>query len=155
MSSNNQQLYEVAIGLIPGVGNYLTRQLVSHCGNPESVFKEKKGKLLKIPGIGKTIAEAISDPDILTKAEKEIKTAEKNGVQLLFYSSKNFPERLRSLPDAPSLLYYKGNANLNAGKIISIVGTRNSTEYGKEIIDQLGNELKSFEDIFEYHKVLR
>jgi len=57
--------------------------------------------------------------------------------------SKSYPERLRNCYDAPALLYYKGNADLNSAKIISIVGTRNATEYGKELTQQLVEGLKA------------
>lgn len=147
MTPTDQHLYEVAIGMIPGIGSQLTRQLVSYCGSPESVFKEKKGKLLKVPGIGKACADAIIRQDVLEHAEKEISRAEKLGVQLLFYTSKEYPNRMKGLHDAPALLYYKGNAGLNSGKVISIVGTRNATEYGKEMIEQIVRDLAVHKDL--------
>ena len=50
----------------------------------------------------------------LTRAETTLRRAEKDGVQLLFYTSKRFPSRLKQIPDAPALLYYQGTADLNA-----------------------------------------
>lgn len=137
----NNLLYEVAIGMLPKVGAHLTRQLISYSGSAEQVFKQSKGKLLKIPGIGETLANNIINQSILSKAEKEIALAEKNNVTILFYTHKNFPERLKHIPDAPTLLYYKGNADLNAKKTISIVGTRQATSYGKEFVERLLHDL--------------
>jgi DNA processing protein len=137
----NDLLYEVAIGLIPGIGSSHTRQLISYCGSAESVFKENKGKLKKIPGIGEVLATTIINQDILKEAEREILLADKKNTQLLFYTHKNYPERLKQINDAPTLLYYKGNVDLNADKIIGIVGTRKATDYGKEVVEKILSEL--------------
>ena len=48
----NTKLYEIAVRMIPGVGDVLVKQLISYCGSAEAVFKTPKGKLLRIPGIG-------------------------------------------------------------------------------------------------------
>lgn len=130
-------LYEVALALVPGVGGATTRTLVAHCGSAEKVFKEKKGKLLNIPGIGPSTVDALQDPLILKKAEQEISLCEKYKVELLFFTEEKFPYRLKQIHDVPALLYYRGNANLNAGKTIGIVGTRDATDYGKEITERI------------------
>ncbi|MFN3405771.1 MAG: DNA-processing protein DprA [Cytophagaceae bacterium] len=144
---NQANIYEVAIGLIPGIGNYLTRQLISYCGSAEQVFRENKGKLKKIPGIGINLAESIINQNILGSAEKEIKLAEKNKTQLIFYTHKDYPERLRQIPDAPALLYYKGNHDLNPSRAVAIVGTRKATNYGKQAVEMLVEECKKLNAI--------
>ncbi|MBO9701236.1 MAG: DNA-processing protein DprA [Sporocytophaga sp.] len=135
-------VYEVAIGLVPGIGNQLTRQLVSYCGDPEQVFREKKGKLLKIPGIGENIAQSIIQSDIFSKAEKQIETAIKTETNILFYTNQDYPERLKTILDAPTLIYYKGQGPLNFPKTVGVVGTRNATGYGKEMTEKIISELK-------------
>lgn len=138
-------LYETAIGLIPGIGCQSTKQLISYCGSAEKIFRTPKGKLMKIPGIGEVLAEAIVKQEILWKAEEEIQWSEKNGVQILFYTHKNYPERLRHFPDSPALLFFKGNTDLNTAKTIGLVGTRQSTNYGKEITEKIISEIKSYQ----------
>jgi DNA processing protein len=133
--------YEVAIGMIPGVGISHTRLLVSYCGSAENVFKETKGKLKKIPGIGEVLAETIANQKVLKEAEKEVERANQNNTSILFYTNHRFPERLKQIPDAPTLLYFKGNADLNAMKVIAVVGTRNATTYGKELTEKLLQDL--------------
>ncbi|HEX8549622.1 MAG TPA: DNA-processing protein DprA [Cytophagaceae bacterium] len=140
---SDKLIYEVGIGLIPNVGSQTTRLLVSYCGSPEQVFKSKKGHLLRIPGVGPTTADAIINQNVLTLAEKEVKTAEKQNIQILFYTNPLYPLRLKSIQDAPTLLYYNGNANLNNKKSIAIVGTRNATEYGKSATEDIVQDLKT------------
>ncbi len=136
-------LYEVALTLLPNLGPVLVRQLISYCGSAEAVFKEGRGKLQKVPGIGTKLAEIIASHHTLDRAQAIIEQAEKQDVKLLFYTDKNYPSRLQDIKDAPCLLYSRGNGNLNKRRSISIVGTRNATAYGKgvcqEIIGQLAH----------------
>lgn len=127
----------LALHFIPGLGDYLIRQLVSYCGSPDRVFQTPKGKLLKIPGVGDVTAEAIIQGKPFTKAEQELRKAEHENVQLLFFLDKNYPRRLRSIDDAPTLLYTKGVMDLENPKTVGIVGTRRATDYGKHCINEL------------------
>ena len=138
---DQERLSFIALHFTSGIGDYLVKLLVSYCGSAEQVFKTPKGKLLKIPGIGAVSAEAIKTGNTFHKAEKEIGKAEKEGVEILLFTDKKYPSRLKSLEDAPSLLYFKGNANLNHPKTIGIVGTRQATSYGKEMVEKLIAEL--------------
>ena len=133
----------LALHFIPGIGDHIIRQLLSYCGSAEKVFKTPRGKLLKIPGVGSVTADVILKGNPFKKAEKEITTAEKNGVQLLFFTDRNYPARLKQLNDAPSLLYAKGNINFENSKTVGIVGTRKATDYGKTCVDELVEGLVS------------
>lgn len=127
------RLYEIAITLIPGIGDIIGKKLIEHCGGVEAVFQEKKHSLLKIHGIGEALVASIIDgrAEALSRAEQEIKFIEKHNIDCFFYTDETYPHRLKNCLDAPLMLYFKGNANLNQAKIISIVGTRSATDYGK------------------------
>lgn len=143
MNLSNQLFYQIAIKQIPNVGNVTAKTLVSYCGGVEQVFKQNKSKLLKIPGIGLTIADSIVSFKDFKRAEDELSFIEKNNIKPLFYLDIDYPNRLRDIDDAPILLFYKGNADLNNSKIVSVIGTRNATEYGKSFTDHLIKEIKS------------
>jgi len=130
-------LYQIGLTLLPGVGDITARKLVGYCGDAEAVFREKKRNLLRIPGISEAVAEGILSKDVLPRAEKEIKFTEKYGVQPLFYLDPAYPRRLNQCTDSPVLLYFKGEGDLNAPRVVSIVGTRNATDYGKETCSKL------------------
>lgn len=142
-----EQIYKIALGLTSGVGSALTRQLVSYCGSASQVFKSPKGKLLKIPGIGPKTAEALLNKENILEAERELKLVEQIGAQLLFYTDAHYPSRLKTIEDAPTLIYYKGNADLNADKIVGIVGTRKATPYGKSITEEIVVDLAAFNSV--------
>jgi DNA processing protein len=138
----DQLVYEVALGLSPGIGNQLTRILISYCGSAKQAWLTPPGKLERIPGVGATVINNLKNgKKALIEAENIVARAEKEGVQLQFYTHPHYPNRLKQIADAPTLLYYKGNANLNHDKIISIVGTRQCTNYGREVTEQLVKDL--------------
>ena len=75
--------------------------------------------------------------DLVTKeavdhAQKELEFIDKHNIGLYFYKDDNYPYRLASCVDAPILLYSKGNVNLNAKHMVSVVGTRMPSERGKD-----------------------
>ena len=127
----------LALHFISGLGDYTIRQLISYCGSAEKVFQTPKGKLLKIPGIGGVTAETIKKGKHFDLAEREIRRAEKEEVQLIFFMDKNYPSRLKQINDAPSLLYVKGNVNFENPKMVGVVGTRKATAYGKQCVEEL------------------
>jgi DNA processing protein len=134
--------YKIGIGLIPKIGPVLTKRLVAYCGSAENVFHEKRAALAKIPGIGETLVDHILRHKNLDAADAEIDFIRQHQITTLFYLDADYPERLRQCEDAPVLLYTKGCTLLNRSKVISIVGTRNPTEYGRsvtrELVDALG-----------------
>lgn len=138
---DQNRLALLALHFIPGIGDYLIRQLVSYCGSAEKVFKMPRGKLQKIPGVGAVTAEAICQGKPFVLAEKEFRKAEKEKVDLLFFTDKNFPSRLRQVNDGPTLLYANGKMDLENPKTVAIVGTRQSTAYGRECVESLVKDL--------------
>ncbi|MEM8898839.1 MAG: DNA-processing protein DprA [Bacteroidota bacterium] len=130
----NDLPFLLALSFIPKLGPVSGRSLISYCGGTaESVFATPKGKLLKVPGIGETIAEAILEQETLTKAEEEISRCEKLGIQIIPYDHPTYPRELTYIFDAPLILYQKGNVKLNAQPNIAIVGTRKPTDQGRDI----------------------
>jgi DNA processing protein len=136
-SISNEKIYQVALTLIPNVGGTLAKNLIAYCGSAEKVFSTPKSKLEKIPLIGKERAAIISSANVMKEAEHEIKFAEKHKINLLFFTDAAYPSRLKNCVDSPAMLYYKGNADLNAEKILGVVGTRKCTDYGKEMTRKL------------------
>jgi DNA processing protein len=137
----NQLRYKIGIGLIPKIGPVLTKRLVAYCGSAENVFRAKKPGLARIPGIGEKIADYIVTNRNLDIADKEIDFIDRNNILALFYLDDNYPERLKQCEDAPVILYLRGSTELNRKKIISIVGTRNPTDYGRNLTRGLVEEL--------------
>lgn len=133
----DQKLYEIALTLVPGIGYANGKKLVAYCGGAEAVFCEKKDALTKVSGITDSIVQSLDSKEIMLRAEQEMKFIEKNGIKPLFYLDQEYPKRLQHCHDSPLMLYYKGNADLNAEKVVGVVGTRNITDYGRYITEQI------------------
>lgn len=140
-------LDEIALTFIPGVGDVTARTLLHHFGSAEEIFRSKKNLLKAVPGIGEKIADGIVKKDYMKRAEEELCFVEKYRINVLSYTSDNYPERLKNCCDAPILLYYKGKADLNSTRIISIVGTRKATSYGRELTQRLIEDLRQHQVI--------
>ena len=129
-------LYKIAISLVPGIGCVTAKSLIAYCGSAMQVFMEREKILRTIPGVGTVLAKNILQSKVLTRAEREVEFISKNRVTAHFYLDDSYPLRLKSCPDAPILLFSKGNPNMNCTKVVSIVGTRNATAYGRDLVDK-------------------
>ena len=141
---NQELLYKIALTLIPHVGAVNGKNLISYCGSVAAVFENSKRALLKIPGIGEETASSIVKQDVMALAEFEMKFLEEHGINSYYFLDDNYPSRLKHLPDAPILLYFKGTANLEAERTVGIIGTRKPTATGKLICEEFVEELKSY-----------
>lgn len=142
---NTEELkFRIALTLINGVGNSIARNLIAYLGNEEAVFTERKSALMKIPRIGETIAANISShKEVLKRAEAEIDFIVTNKLQVHYFTDESYPHRLRECNDAPLLLYSRSSVGFNFRHVVSIVGTRNATDYGKFLCRRLVEELSS------------
>jgi DNA processing protein len=122
------------------------RNLIAYVGNVEGIFREKEKNLMKIPGVGEVNARRVVRQNVLDRARREVEFIRKNQIQTFFYLDENYPVRLKSCTDAPIILYYKGQADLNARHVLAVVGTRNATSYGKEICDVLIRDFSAKND---------
>lgn len=137
----NELLYQIALTLVPNIGDVNAKILVTHFGSAEAVFQAPRKVLDDIEGIGIIRANSIKNFKDFSRAEEEIAFIKKYRITPLFLTGKNYPQRLLNCYDSPPLLYYKGNADLNSSRIVGIVGTRNHNDYGKNICEKLVEEL--------------
>lgn len=135
-------VYKVALTFVPNIGPVLGKNLISYCGSAKAVLEASKSDLAKIPGIGKAKIEDISASSTLDKANNELERCAKYNINVLDYTSKNYPTRLRNVENAPIILYKLGTADLNAHRTIGIIGTRTPTNYGRIQTEQLVESLK-------------
>ncbi|MDZ4794166.1 MAG: DNA-processing protein DprA [Bacteroidota bacterium] len=137
---NSELLYQLSLTLIPNIGPVQAKILLQHC-NAEELFHAKKNFLEKIEGIGPIRAASIAAFKNFAQAEEEIKFIQKYKIQPLFITDTAYPRRLLNCYDSPTLLFYKGEADLNATKMVAVIGTRSHTEYAKQVTEKLVKEL--------------
>jgi DNA processing protein len=140
---HDELLYQVALGMTPGIGGITAKKLISYCGGAENVFKEKHKALKKIPGIGEGISKAVNNKLVLERAEKELAFIQKHDIRALYFLHKDYPYRLKQCDDGPIVLFVKGQVDLNQPKVVSVVGTRSITDYGRKKCKELIEGLKA------------
>lgn len=138
----NDLLYQLALTHIPNIGPIQAKILIEHFGNARDVFRATKKELSAVESMGEIKGACIKKFDDFEKAEAEIAFIEKYKIQPIFITNPCYPQRLLNCYDAPTILFYRGNADLNTSKIISIIGTRNNTDYGKQVTEKLVEGLK-------------
>lgn len=143
---STELLYQIALTLVPNIGDIHAKALINNFETAAAVFSASKKDLESLEGIGTVRANSIKKFNDFKRAEEEVAFVEKYKITPLFLTDKNYPQRLLNCYDSPSILYYKGNADLNSPKIIAIVGTRTHNEYGKTLCEKLIEELAS-EDV--------
>ncbi|WKN41580.1 DNA-processing protein DprA [Tunicatimonas pelagia] len=132
--------------MTPMVGGATARQLINHCGSVEAIFRDKPHHLSRIPGIGpKIISSLKNNQHLLQQAYEEIDRCHRQGITILGYEHPQYPERLRHIYDIPLVLYYKGKADLNHQRVISIVGTRQATSYGLDAVEKIVATLAKYD----------
>ncbi|WP_276134651.1 DNA-processing protein DprA [Polluticoccus soli] len=144
---NETLFYRIALTFVKDIGPRRSRTLLEQFGDAPAIFKAPLKELKKIDGLTETRVKAFKDPQVLAQAETELKYVEKNQVQILWFGEDTYPQRLKNCSDAPVLLYHKGNTDLNAQKIVAVIGTRKSTDYGHRVTEGLLNSLKGQENM--------
>jgi len=133
-------LHLLALTRTKGIGVVHSKNLIQRFGDAKAVFQASPDALLN-SGLPPEPARSIKTFNDWSSVEAELLYLEKIGARPLFFTDSDYPQRLLPLEDAPLLLFYKGNADLNTKKIISVVGTREPSEHGRQITEQLIRQL--------------
>ena len=111
----------------------LLRQMVDAAGSARELFDNLPYINDILPGIPQSLVAALSDKSIIERAEREMEFVQAKGIKLTCLNDSDYPYRLFECADAPLTLYSLGDVPYNAKRIVSIVGTRHATEYGKDL----------------------
>jgi DNA processing protein len=145
VEAQEEVIHKIALNLVPKIGNKTAATLLEHYGSAKAVFENATSKdLCQFPLIGTITANKIIKKITLNRAEEEWAFIQKYQIQVLSQEMPDYPKRLKNCHDAPFLLYHKGNSNLNASKIVAIVGTRKPTVQGKMFCDRLIQDLSAY-----------
>lgn len=141
---NNELIYRYALVRLKGVGWVIAKLLLEHFGSIESLMNTSTEELEKVPGIGKTLLNQITDKKYISKlynsARQEIEQYQRAGINVLMQGDEHFPALLEHCHDAPFLIYQLGEFS-NDNKSIAVVGSRKNSIYGKFATEEVVKEL--------------
>jgi DNA processing protein len=123
--------------MLHGIGPRKARKLIRKIGSVDKLFTEPPLKLAHLSGVDVSFFKKMRRMNALEKAVHAVQFHETKKTQTLFYLDSNYPRRLTHCSDAPTALFMKGNLSMNSSKLVSIVGTRKATSYGKELCRRL------------------
>ena len=129
------------------VGDVLAKKLIVNVGDVSQIFKEKETSLSKINGIGKHVLKHLFDEKNIKLAAEELKYVQENKISYSYFLEDDYPTNLQHCIDSPILLFQDGNIDFSNQKIISIVGTRNMSSYGRDFCNQLVKDLAQYNPI--------
>ena len=135
--------YWIALNNLPEIGPVLSRRLLSAFGSPENIFRMSHGELRQIDGVGENRALSIAKFNGWDKVQKEIDFAVKNNIHIVALSDRDYPEGLQRIYDAPPILYIRGMMERADKYAVAMVGSRNSTIYGRQVAEQMALKLAS------------
>lgn len=132
---------------IPNIGDITAKKLIAHCGSPSAIFKDKLHHLTKIGGIGQITLKGLFDTVYLEEAEAEYEYILNKNITLSYFEDQDYPSLLKHCIDGPILLFTRGKINLETKKIISVVGTRNVTSYGRDFCEEFIDQIAPLDPI--------
>lgn len=141
---NEQEIfYAMALTRISNFNFTTALELYRTVGSAQQIYEHRNeiGDIIK--DASPRLTEALKDWDEpMKRTEAELRFMQEHQIRALTLNDDDYPQRLCECPDAPLVLYYKGNADLNAQKVISIVGTRQCTTYGQDLIRRFVSGLR-------------
>ena len=135
--SKTSEIYRIALSKLNGIGPIRASQVLSKLENINFLFESNLQEIKIRTGLTDSFLRALKREEAINLAEKQLNFNHKNGISTHFFLDSSYPRRLRQCSDAPIVIYTKGKMDLNHTQIVSIVGTRNHTEYGKELLKSL------------------
>lgn len=143
MSFSQETLYAIALTRISYFNTATCLQLYRKLGSATAIMENRNNIKDVISDASPRLINALSDvSEALHRAEAELEFDNAHTIRPLTMACDDYPERLRNCDDAPIVLFYRGNTDLNQRRIVSIVGTRHCTAYGQDIINNFCRSLK-------------
>ena len=141
---NEQEIfYAMALTRLTNFNFQQALELYRTVGSAQIIFEHRNDIGDIIEDCSPRLKEALKDwSEPMKRAEFEMKFMKEKNIRALVLSDDDYPQRLTECPDAPIVLYYKGNADLNHAKILNIVGTRHCTQYGQDLVRRFVAELR-------------
>lgn len=143
---NEQEIfYAMAMTRLTNFNFQQALELYRAVGSAQRIYEYRNDIGDIIEDCSPRLIEALKDWDEpMKRTDYELQYMNEHSIRALTLNSDDYPQRLKECPDAPIVLFYKGNADLNQAKIINIVGTRRCTQYGQDLIRRFVSDLRQY-----------
>ncbi|MDT7832584.1 DNA-processing protein DprA [Flavobacteriaceae bacterium S356] len=127
------------------IGTILAKKLIHTVGDVELLFKERPHVLQKIHGVGTQITKHLLDESQLQNVDNELQYVLDNKIEYAYFLDKDYPQKLKHCVDGPILFFKEGSIDFTNKRVLSVVGTRSMTHYGRDFCKQLIHELAKYD----------
>ena len=139
---NEEIFYAMALTRLTNFNFQQALELYKAVGSAQGIYEHRNEIGDVVKEATPRLQEALKDwSEAMKRAEFEQKFMQEHQIRALTPLDDDYPQRLCECSDAPLVIYFRGNADLNQSKIVSIVGTRQCTQYGKDLIHRFINDL--------------
>jgi DNA processing protein len=145
--TNNELVACLRLQKIPNIGDITAKKLIARCGSPSAVFSDKMHQLLRIDGIGSHTLSELHHKKYHEAAQRELDRIEQQNLNCFYFEEPGYPAHLKHCIDGPIALFSRGAVRLEGRKIISVVGTRNITPYGREFCERFVEDIAPLDPI--------
>jgi DNA processing protein len=133
--------YWIGFNRVYGVGPAKLRALIDHFGDLETAWQAAANDL-KAAGLDRRSIENLVTTRQSLNLDREVERVEKAKARVVVWDDADYPPLLRSLADAPFVLYVKGElTRADREWTVAIVGTRRATVYGRQAAELLAADL--------------
>ena len=139
----NELFYKIALSHQKGYGNSVIRKLLQFSGTASALFLDFNSVRKKFKTTRSFPNAPVITKEIENAVHQELEAADKNNITHCFFTDNDYPKRLLRCNDAPYMFSYKGSNQFNMDKTLAIVGTRNATSYGKDVVRRIVSDLSS------------
>lgn len=139
--ADEQLRYRIALASMRGMNRLLAETFIDLTGDVSVFFTQSQQELLQLTGWDSSLFSEVERGKALMDARYEVDFVRKNNITPLFFTDAEYPQRLHECDDAPLMLYYKGSVSMQMPRVVSIVGTRHATAYGKSFVESLVKDL--------------
>ncbi len=138
---NDPRYWWFALNTVPGIGVVRYVALVKHFGSPQAVLEASPKELNGVPEIGEKVVKALKDQVDEKHAEEQLGKLERHNAHLVTIFDDDYPEHLKRIYDSPPFLIVKGDFRPEDRLAVAIVGSRMSSEYGRQVTELLVRDL--------------
>ena len=138
--TNEEELYWLALRMVPGLGTRRMVQLLDRLRTPQAIFRASQSELTAT-GLAGAVARSIASGCSFEEAAGQQEKVRETGACLITLGDPHYPESLRGIFDPPPVLFARGRTELLASVSIGVVGTRHPTPYGVAAAERLSGDL--------------
>ncbi|MDR2868613.1 MAG: DNA-processing protein DprA [Bacteroidales bacterium] len=135
--------YRIALQYQEQIGNVSIKKLINAFGSATAIFQQTH-KQISNKGIRRNVPSLAITPKMEAQISRELEYMQKHDIHCCFYTDAHYPKKMKNCLDSPYLFYHKGDSDFNKAKSLSIVGTRNINQYGRDVVKQLVGELAQY-----------